>query len=71
MARKRESISVTIPKEVTSWVDEQVKVRRFSSRSHAVEVALLELMNEQVAGASWLRASGQVRRQENQFSTTR
>jgi Arc/MetJ-type ribon-helix-helix transcriptional regulator len=34
---------VTIPKELIAWVDSQVKRRKYSTRSHAVEVALLQL----------------------------
>ena len=34
---------VTIPKDLIAWVDSQVERRKYSTRSHAVEVALLQL----------------------------
>ncbi|HEV2317799.1 MAG TPA: hypothetical protein VGV89_09550 [Thermoplasmata archaeon] len=43
MARRREKLQVTIPGELIAWMDLQIKKRRFHHRSHAVEVALLEL----------------------------
>jgi len=54
MGRLRGTITVTIPRDLTAWVDEQVRNRRFSSRSHAVEVALLELRQYFVDGRMWL-----------------
>lgn len=43
MPRKRENLPVTVPRDLIVWLDELVKRRRFSTRSHAVEVALIEL----------------------------
>ena len=33
----RDRISITIDKSLLSWIDKQVRSRRFSSRSHALE----------------------------------
>ena len=38
----REKISVTIPKELVDWVDEMVRKRAFASRSHGVELCIME-----------------------------
>jgi len=46
MAKKRMALQVTVPVELIGWIDEQVRRRRFSTRSHAVEVALLELRKD-------------------------
>lgn len=43
MTREREKLQVTVPKDLIAWIDQQVKARKFHHRSHAVEVALLEL----------------------------
>jgi len=37
-------ISVTLPKELVDWIDEQVRKRIYASRSHAIEVLILENM---------------------------
>ena len=42
-------MSVTLPRELVDWIDDQVHTRRFSTRSHAVEVALLELIRDEHA----------------------
>lgn len=34
---------ITVDKKLTDWVDEKVKERKFANRSHAVDVALMEL----------------------------
>lgn len=44
MARIR--ISITLPQECVNWVDKQVEVRKYFSRSHAIEVLILEEMKE-------------------------
>jgi Arc/MetJ-type ribon-helix-helix transcriptional regulator len=43
MARRRLPVAVSIPEEQVHWMDDQVKKRKFSTRSHCIEVALLEL----------------------------
>lgn len=40
----RERISVTLPKECVEWLDKKVKERIYASRSHAIEVLILEAM---------------------------
>jgi Arc/MetJ-type ribon-helix-helix transcriptional regulator len=39
----RVKITLTIPADLAKWVDEQVEAREYATRSHAFEVALLEL----------------------------
>ena len=50
MAWRRVKLQVTVPGELVVWMDAQVKRRRFHHRSHAVEVALLELKRATDAG---------------------
>jgi len=42
----RERISITLPKECVEWMDKQVEARKFFSRSHAIEVLILEKKKE-------------------------
>ncbi len=44
----RERVSLTLPKDCLEWVDEKVKSRIYSNRSHAVEVLVLEAMKRGV-----------------------
>jgi Arc/MetJ-type ribon-helix-helix transcriptional regulator len=39
----RVKITLTIPADLAKWIDEQVEAREYATRSHAFEVALLEL----------------------------
>jgi hypothetical protein len=39
-------ISITLPKEVVEWLDRRVEERVFATRSHAIEVFILEKMKE-------------------------
>ena len=47
MESMKQSISVTVDKEIVEWIDEQVKTQRFRNRSHAVEVALRKLIESE------------------------
>jgi Arc/MetJ-type ribon-helix-helix transcriptional regulator len=38
----KQSISVTVEKELVDWIDRQVETQRFRNRSHLVELALLK-----------------------------
>jgi len=38
----KQSISVTVEKEIVKWIDGQVKTQRFRNRSHLVEFALMK-----------------------------
>ena len=38
---------VTVDKKLAAWVDSRVKEKRFASRSHAVDVALMELKRKE------------------------
>jgi Arc/MetJ-type ribon-helix-helix transcriptional regulator len=42
----RERLSLTLPKECVQWLDKQVEARKYFSRSHAMEVLILEAMKE-------------------------
>ena len=44
--RNRDTISVTLPPSVLAWLDKKVEDRTYSSRSFAVEKAILRLMEE-------------------------
>jgi Arc/MetJ-type ribon-helix-helix transcriptional regulator len=39
----RVKVTLTLPAELAKWVDERVEAREYATRSHALEVALLEL----------------------------
>jgi Arc/MetJ-type ribon-helix-helix transcriptional regulator len=39
----KEKVHVTLPKELVKWLDDQIKTRAYSDRSHGIEVALLTL----------------------------
>lgn len=41
MQSMKQSISVTVEKELVEWIDRQVETQRFRNRSHLVELALL------------------------------
>lgn len=38
---------VTIDKSVAEWVDRKVEEKRFANRSHAVDVALMDLKRKE------------------------
>ena len=42
----RQAISITLPKDCVDWVDEKVKARTYASRSHAIEVLILNEMQK-------------------------
>jgi len=46
-AMPRERISITLPKECVEWLDRQVEARKYFSRSHAIEVLILEAMKKE------------------------
>jgi len=39
----RVKITLTLPADLAKWVDDRVEAREYATRSHAFEVALLEL----------------------------
>jgi Arc/MetJ-type ribon-helix-helix transcriptional regulator len=39
--------SVTLSHEILAWIDNQIKKKRFASRSHAVEYALTRLIEKE------------------------
>jgi Arc/MetJ-type ribon-helix-helix transcriptional regulator len=39
----RVKITLTLPVDLAKWVDEKVREREYATRSHAFEVAILEL----------------------------
>ena len=44
MAKVR--LQVTVREDIVKWIDEQVKNLRFATRSHAIEYAVLQLMEK-------------------------
>lgn len=44
--KPKQKISITIEYELYQWLEEQVKSKRFGSKSHGVEVALKRLKNK-------------------------
>jgi Arc/MetJ-type ribon-helix-helix transcriptional regulator len=42
MESMKQSISVTIEKDLVNWIDSQVRTQKFRNRSHLVEVALMK-----------------------------
>jgi len=50
--RNRDTISVTLPPEILEWLDKKVEDRTYSSRSFAIEKAVLRLMEEEDRGAA-------------------
>ena len=44
----RSGTSITMDRDILKWIDERVKERVFSSRSHAFEYAVRELMKRVV-----------------------
>ncbi len=45
MVKKR--LQVTVRKDIVNWIDQQVEKLRFASRSHSIEYALLQLMEQE------------------------
>ena len=43
----RVRVFATIREDVIKWVDEQVEKARFRNRSHAIEYALIQLMEKE------------------------
>ncbi len=44
---KRKRIFATIREDVEAWIQKQVETGRFRNRSHAIEYALLKLMESE------------------------
>jgi Arc/MetJ-type ribon-helix-helix transcriptional regulator len=45
---EKRQICVTIPKECLDWIDKQVKDRTYATRSHAIEVVILNAMKNEL-----------------------
>lgn len=43
-------LSVTIEEELAEWLDDEVQSKRFGSKSHGIEVALLNLKKQIESG---------------------
>jgi metal-responsive CopG/Arc/MetJ family transcriptional regulator len=43
----RERLSITLPKDCVEWLDRQVEARKYFSRSHAIEVLILEAIKQE------------------------
>lgn len=40
-------IQVTIRDDIVKWMDKQVETRKYASRSHSIEYAVLQLMQHE------------------------
>lgn len=45
--RNKKLVTITLSKEVLDWIDEQIKTRRFASRSHAIDYVIARFMKEE------------------------
>jgi len=45
MVKKR--LQVTVREDIVRWIDQQIETLKFASRSHAIEYALLQLMEKE------------------------
>jgi Arc/MetJ-type ribon-helix-helix transcriptional regulator len=43
----RQRLSITLPKECVTWLDDKVEARKYFSRSHAIEVLILDSMKRE------------------------
>jgi len=43
----RERLNTTLPKECIVWLDKHVEAQTYFSRSHAIEVLILEVMKSE------------------------
>jgi len=50
MVRQREKLTVTVPQELIDWLNEMVEKRAFASRSHGVELCIMEYRNRRQPG---------------------
>jgi len=41
MQTMKQSISITVEKDLVEWIDRQVETQRYRNRSHLVELALM------------------------------
>ena len=51
MIGEKVKVTATMDPELTDWIDKKIKSRMFASRSHALEVAVSELMNAEKTSA--------------------
>jgi len=54
----RVKITLTLPADLVEWMDERVEAREYATRSHAFEVALLELKKNKSESSSLDRHTG-------------
>jgi len=47
MESMKSKISVTVEKQIVDWIDHHVETQRFRNRSHAVEVALMNFIENE------------------------
>ncbi len=49
MSKERERLTISLDKDLVSWIDESISLRQFEDRSQAIEYALKAL---KVSGAT-------------------
>ncbi len=50
MVRQREKLTVTVPQDLIDWLDKMVAKRAFASRSHGVELCIMEYREKHEKG---------------------
>jgi hypothetical protein len=53
----RQAISVTLPPNVIAWLDKKVESRIYASRSHGVELLIIEAAMRESGSSAWTPAS--------------
>lgn len=43
----RDRVSITLPKECVTWIDQKVESRIYANRSHGIELLILEAMRQE------------------------
>ena len=59
----RQPISVSLPPETIQWLDKQVETRKYASRSHCIELLVLNAMRESAGSAATTPTSFTVERE--------
>lgn len=43
----KQRLQVTVREDIVKWIDQQIETLKFASRSHAIEYALLQLIEQE------------------------
>jgi Arc/MetJ-type ribon-helix-helix transcriptional regulator len=50
MAKRKIKTSATLSKETVDWIDQMIAKKRFASRTHAIEYAIAQLIEDEKKG---------------------